>query len=142
MSGGAFSSNRLPVTYRVQDLPGATSRDDAIQLLEAAVGLNKRCSDIKVHSLADDPYYSGKKTATITLKDLAYVLPKTAHRNKWVFDLSDHPSGLDGGSLPTGFLTVDTHFEGFTPLNSFEDDSKHQYEYVPRPQKVDDDVFF
>ncbi len=110
------------VTYRVQDLPRAVDSDSVTELIEAAVGLNQGCSDLKVHSLATDPYYSNKKTATITSKDLAYVLPEAAQRDRWAFD----PPGWLGGSANA--LTIDTHFLGFTPLNSFDDDSKHHYE--------------
>jgi hypothetical protein len=100
----------------------------ATRLIETAVGLNRGCSDIKVHSLAIDPFYSGTKTATITSKDLAGVLPNTVLYDRWTFDLHDKLDGRDEGEPPATALTLDTHFNGFTPLNSPTGDSDHRFE--------------
>jgi hypothetical protein len=85
-------------------------------------------SDLKVHSLANDPCYCGKKTATITSRDLAGVLPEAACRDRWAFELPDQLNVSDEDEHPTDGLTIDTHFEGFTPLSSFDDDKEHLYE--------------
>jgi hypothetical protein len=128
MAKSAASAGRSLITYRVQDLPGASDKECATLLIESAVGLSPGCSDLKVHSLANDPYYSGRKTATITSKDLADVLPEAALRDRWEFDLPEQPSYTDKSEHHTSSLTIDTHFEGITPLNSFDDDDGHQYE--------------
>jgi hypothetical protein len=128
MPENSATTDRSLITYRVQDLPGACDKGSATLLIEAAVGLKKGYSDLKVHSLANDPYYRGKKTATITSQNLAGVLPEAARRDQWALDLPDQPNVADGGKHPTDGLTIDTHFEGFTPLNSFDDDKEHLYE--------------
>jgi hypothetical protein len=114
----------------VQELPASCDAKSAGALIEAAVGLNKGCSDIRVHSLANDPCYGGKKTATVTSKDLTCVLPEATQRDNWEFDLPGElvSSHFDSHEAPA--IVIDTHFEGFTPLNSFDDSGQHRYEYV------------
>jgi hypothetical protein len=128
MLRNSAATDRSLTTYRVQDLPGTCDRSSATLLIEAAVRLNKGCSDLKVHSLANDPCYRGKKTATITSRDLAGVLPEVARRDRWAFELLDQHSVSDEDGNPTDGLTIDTHFEGFTPLNSYDDEKEHLYE--------------
>jgi hypothetical protein len=130
MPENAAPANHPLITYRVQDLPAACDKTGASFLIEAAVGLTKGFSDIVVHSLADDPCYSTSRTATITSRDLRGVLPDAAIRDRWTFDLPYQSHGSNTGKLSAAALTIDTHFEGFTPLDSFTEDSAHQYEYV------------
>jgi hypothetical protein len=109
-------------------------------MIEAAAGLNASCSDVKVYSLAASAIHPTRETtATITSSDLAQVLkpPPSPQSQRWTLAIplwalafasraatSSH--GVLGNSDYD--ISIDTAFEGFTPLNSLDDDMRHRFE--------------
>lgn len=111
-------------TYRVQGIPQHHGWKSAKAFLEDCLGFETGSSDIKLHSLAHSAVYKEEKTATITSTD---ILPKlVGEKEEWTFDF---PDNTDDDEQPnTRVVAIDTHFEGFTALNSFENDDDHLLE--------------
>ncbi len=127
------------LTFRVDGLPSPCNRGTAIALIEAAAHLNPGRSDVKVYSLAARAVGTRETTATITSIDLAQVLqpPPSQASRRWTLALPKPPLlaarvGLSSsGEAPDEDdhdISIDTHFEGFTPLCSFDDGARHKLE--------------
>ncbi|KAK0704423.1 hypothetical protein B0H67DRAFT_648863 [Lasiosphaeris hirsuta] len=105
--------------YRVRNIPDYAGRLATAQLIGRSIG--DSASDIQVHSLAWaasiwEPVPT--KTATISFghePNLAEACDSRPHQ--WRFDVA----GLHNA------LILDTHFEGFTPLND-PDPARHLYD--------------
>ncbi|KAH0555739.1 hypothetical protein GP486_006316 [Trichoglossum hirsutum] len=125
-------------TYRVQGIPASFNLDDVREFLRSV--LERRGEDIslRIHSIGLDPYISGKgapQVATITLSGLPG--PFTDGKDEWT--LPAPRSGTLGGMLAVPSITVDSHFRGFTPLNSV-DDADHKIEQAIVQLKNGDEV--
>lgn len=112
-------------TYRVQGIPQHHTRKSAKAFLEDCLGFENGSSDIKLHSLARSAVRNDEKTITITSTDILQKLP--GGKEEWTFDFPENPDGLDDGQ-PNRVVVIDTHFEGFTVLNSFDNDEDHLLE--------------
>lgn len=117
---------RAAFTYRVQGIPQHHSWRSAKAFLEDCLGFENGSSDIKLHSLAQSAIYNDEKTATITSTDIIQKL--AGEKEEWTFDSPENADKLDDGQPNNRVVTIDTHFEGFTALNSFENDEDHRLE--------------
>ena len=114
-------------TYRVQGIPAAYTKEDSRILLSSILEGNGENPEPIIHSLGMDPSSSAGnrfQTATVTFKrDLKIFQDK---KDDWVFPIPRSRS-LHYGATSSS-LKFDSHFLGFTPLNSFENDSAHKIE--------------
>ncbi len=118
------------LAFRVEGLPSTCDREAARSLIHTAVGLDHAASDVTIHSLARSVFSAHEKTATISSTKLAALLqPPLTRAQRWTFEIQTHDllatSPKDRGGDE---ISLDTHFEGLTPLNSFEDDELHLHE--------------
>jgi hypothetical protein len=115
----AISQAMTRKVYRVRNIPGHADRHAAAQLLARSIG--DATLDIEVHSLAKavDPWeLPPTKTATVTFSHAPNLTNTQGGRsNEWRLVVA----GLRNA------LILDTHFEGFTPLNDL-DPNNHSYE--------------
>lgn len=123
---GPLQNSLKRTTYRVQDLPGEYSWGSTLELLEATFGFDQGQSDITIHSLAYSSGYSGLKTATISSVVLAQSLKEQT--NQWTFELLNHARTTADGQSRPHVIILDSHFEGLTPLNSFQNQQEHRLE--------------
>ncbi|UKZ60461.1 uncharacterized protein TrAtP1_001739 [Trichoderma atroviride] len=96
-------------TYRVQGIPVDASPDDIKMIISQALGEDASRLDPTIHSLASDPYKppnSSTNVATVTFK----------HTPKTLKD-SDRLTADVTWDSKTHYITVDSSFGGFTPLN-------------------------
>jgi hypothetical protein len=116
-------------TYRVQGLPATYTQEGCEILLNSVLGHDSENPESTVHSLGVDPCSSEDArylTATITFKKEPSVLQDG--KSQWALStLTPRCSNTRGIASS---ITVDNNFLGFTPLNSFENDSSHKIEYV------------
>lgn len=94
--------------------------------LEVCLGFDNGSSDINLHSLAHSAIYKGEKTATITSVDLSRKLG--GEKEEWTFILLDDTDLLNHGRPNNRAVAIDTHFKGFTALNSFDNEEDHLFE--------------
>ena len=125
---GAISSQAQAIftTYRVQCLPSYCTWKSAQSLIASAVGSDDGLSSIIVHSLAYSVGYEGEKTATISSDGLSGKLQ--GPKNQWSFTLSNQMQDSEDGRPQNREIVIDTHFEGLTPLNCFENQADHRLE--------------
>jgi hypothetical protein len=113
-------------TYRVQGIPPAYTKEDSRWLLRSILeGDNENLEPI-IHSLGIDPSSSTNnrfQTATVAFKQD----PEAFQDNKgdWVLPIT---RSFPFNDRAISSIKVDSHFLGFTPLNSFEDSSAHKIE--------------
>ena len=110
----------------MRGLPSEYNLETTKSLLESTYGLGNSSSDIFVRSVAYSNGYKGEKTATVTSKMLSQKLE--GQNSQWVLDLPGDSHGTSQRKQLTSRIIIDTHFEGLTPLNSFEDNEEHQFE--------------
>lgn len=111
------------ITYRVQGLPVDASTNDIKIIISQALGEDASSLDPTIHSLASDPYRppnSSTKVATVTFK----------HAPKALKD-GDRLTADVTWDSKTHYLTVDSSFGGFTPLNDTKASSN--VEWVSSP---------
>ena len=118
--GGAPSSEAQATftTYRVQCLPAHCTWKGTRSLIASAVGF----ADGQHYSVG----YDGEKTATVSSDSLSRNL--RGPRNQWTFTLTDQTHDSEDGRPQNREIVIDTHFEGLTPLNSFEAQEDHRFE--------------
>ena len=117
-------------TYRVQGIPGAYTKEDCRKLLSAILPGERDNPEPTIHSLAADPSSSlGNRfqIATVTFRrDPIYIQDG---QSEWLLPVTQLRSL--SGKVMVSSITVDSHFLGFTPLNSVEDGSGHNIEWAP-----------
>ena len=126
---GGVSSSEVPAkftTYRVQCLPAHCTWKNTRSLIASAVGFLDGQHNIVLHSLAYSVGYDGEKTATISSDGLSRKLQEP--RNRWTFTWTDQTYGSEDGRPQNQEIIIDTHFEGLTPLNCFENQEDHRLE--------------
>jgi hypothetical protein len=119
-----MSSNK---TYRVQGIPATYNKEESRILLASILEGDNENPEPTVHSLGADPSSTeGNRfqIATVTFKQD----PKGLQDNKGEWPLPTTRSRALNDKERVSSITVDSHFLGFTPLNSFEDDSNHKIE--------------
>jgi hypothetical protein len=112
-----------PKPFRVQGIPAEYGADDILELLNDLFGLNDQESDITLRSLALDVERRGEKVVTISSSRLEAALETG---DQWQKPLP----GPTNGALSAGrrYVTLDTHFYGFTPLAVPENEVEHHFE--------------
>ena len=120
------------VTYRARNIPERyTTRERCQEIIEASLEAPDAPCTISIRSFATNiEHHPTRTTITRTLSfNLNTVAPcvrlKPNVYNEWTFDILD-----DEGQQSGDYLTIDTHFSGFTVLSSPEDDN-HEFEYLP-----------
>jgi hypothetical protein len=69
--------------------------------------------------------------ATISSDNLTSVLLDSSPSTSYTFNIPKSVKiAKDDDSDGTLVMTLDTSFEGFTPLNSFDDPEEHIFEYI------------
>lgn len=125
----AGTSPAYKTTYRAQGIPATFDRSSTRELLRRLLQLDDEGLRLTLLSLAPSPYEPKDKAshvATFTFNGISRNLPAT--RKEWTFTLpSDEEANSDRQSR-TVKLTIDSHFEGFTPLNAFENGEDHVIE--------------
>lgn len=109
-------------TYRVWGLPAGVSIEDSELILRDILNLD--ATEPKVHSLGLNPYVFGRDVdvvATVTFSQTPYAL---LDGNSWQITKSTTYQNVDMRLS----LTIDTHFKGWTPLNTIKDDEAHKIE--------------
>ncbi|OCK74812.1 hypothetical protein K432DRAFT_309928 [Lepidopterella palustris CBS 459.81] len=106
-------------TFRVLGLPPDAKLHDSVNILSTLFDKNGQKTEPAVHSLGLDPYKFGRtvsKVATVTFARTPEILCNG--KDRWNFFLDD------------ATITIDTHFLGFTPLNSVKDDEDHKIDFI------------
>lgn len=109
-------------TYRVWGLPAGVSIEDSELILRDFLNLD--AIEPKVHSLGLNPYVFGRNVevvATVTFSQTPLAL---VGGDSWRGTKSIKYQNV---KLPLS-LTFDTHFKGWTPLNTIKDDEAHKIE--------------
>jgi hypothetical protein len=100
-----------------------------MRLLQSALGLEDESSRVEVHSLALNPYKpidNASKVATFTLRGSSKYPPSTTRR--WTFPILEDKHANNDVPSRNLQISIDNHFEGFTPLNPFEAGEEHKIE--------------
>ena len=118
------SPPKYPGLYRAQGIPSTYSKASTKQLLSSILGCDD--SSLVVHCLADDPRGKPTKIAAFTLAGGSTYLSGRARR--WTFELPKEQQPSGKGQSDRMQISIDDHFEGFTPLNSFESSKEHKLE--------------
>ena len=116
MPSPADSTKASSLVYRVSGLPLDKSIEEIGHLLARALKIPHQDSDLKVTSLAVDPYQATRQIAAVTFLKIPPALSATDRVNQWPIHLSGEES--DPGMGVDHTLVFDTHFHGLTPLNT------------------------
>jgi hypothetical protein len=111
-------------TYRVQGIPATFTKEDSRTLLCSILQGDNENPEPIVHSLGADPYSPEFQIATVTFKKI----PKRLQDGRDEWTLSITRSKVYGDKTIISSITVDSHFSGFTPLNSARDVLDHKIE--------------
>lgn len=108
------SSYNVTTTFRIQDIPVNSSKEDFHQALAVNLGLNP--AQVLVHSFSSDTSETRTATASFTHR------PKFFLSLGQLKNLPEDETGTHEGcivSLPElgGYVRIDHHFRGFTPLS-------------------------
>jgi hypothetical protein len=119
-------------TYRIRGIPSTCGGRTAKETLRQVLDLDES-SGLEIHSIAPSPYNLGEKVATVTFNGVPKRLSTTG--NEWTFKLHGNGSYQDelyhsdvDNLARNRKIVVDTHFEDFTPLNSFKKDEDYKVE--------------
>jgi hypothetical protein len=116
-------------TYRVKGIPATFTKEDSRSFLTSILEELNESSELTVHSLGADPYSSERNTfqiATVTFQQV----PRCLQDGKDQWTLPTTNSRVPNDTTVVSSITVDSHFSGFTPLNSVKHGSGHEIEYV------------
>lgn len=111
-------------TYRVKGIPATLTKEDSRIFLTSILQELNENSELTVHSLGADPYSSERNTfqiATVTFQQVPRCLQDG--KDQWTL-----PTTNPNDTTVVSSITVDSHFSGFTPLNSVKDGSGHEIE--------------
>ncbi|KAL7928882.1 ankyrin repeat-containing domain protein [Trichoderma chlorosporum] len=101
------------ITFRVQGIPANASKNDAKAIIAKAFSKEGKPIHLGVHSLASDPYNRPNTTTKVATVSFAQV-PETLNKRG---EVTEEVSWNDENH----YITVDSQFRGFTPLNDVED---------------------
>ncbi|KAH0556219.1 hypothetical protein GP486_005853, partial [Trichoglossum hirsutum] len=117
-------------TFRVRGLSATHNKRTIKGFLKSKLGLGGD-SRLKICSLAHSPHRHEEKVATINFEGTSSVLQSDG--NEWVIDAPGNDSSDDDIALSREYeqnIIIDSHFEGFTPMSSFENDADHKIDIV------------
>jgi hypothetical protein len=126
------SSSSYDKTYRVRGIPEGLTEHDTKLLLGSIWDPGAENPKPRVHSLAPDPYSFGHDVfyvATVTFKQIPQRF--LGSQDEWTL-LVPGRKGPSGESQDLS-LTIDSHFRGFTPLNSVKDHKIELESFSPFP---------
>lgn len=98
------------LAYRLQGLPSSLDKDDIIQCVKQGLNLDPDCS-VKIRSISPDALDSSQQVVTLGFNKK----PKALEKDNFHLFTAE----LDDGEK---YLSVDTRFDGFTPLHSVKDE--------------------
>ncbi|TAQ87678.1 hypothetical protein B7494_g3974 [Chlorociboria aeruginascens] len=130
LKGPSFSRPKYKTTYRVRNIPDRfTTRDECRFLIESILSNSDTRCNITIRTFASSfDHRQGRTTitrmVTFDLEDIIPVQLKPNAKNEWTFKNFDFLSQQTGE-----YLTIDTHFVGFTVLSSPEDEN-HEFDLV------------
>jgi len=111
--------------YRIRGIPGNAKAKAASMLLKSVLG--EENLGMRIRSLACDAYAPQHSVATVTFRKRPKVL--TPDKSEWRFPISPEINSSDEEQVAGHEeIIIDTHFHGFTALNSFEDKAYHLME--------------
>ena len=114
-------------TYRVQGIPATYTKEDSRILLTSILQRDNDNPEPIIHSLGIDPSSSVDnrfQTATVAFKQDPRIFQDK--KGDWLLPVPRSRSLHN--QVPISSIKVDSHFLGFTPLNSFENESTHTIE--------------
>ena len=116
-------NDRNDRTYRVWGLPTGVSIEHSESILREV--LNLYAIEPKVHSLGLDPYVFGRNVEVVATVTFFPQTPLALRDgNSWQIT----KSMIFQNVKMQLSLTIDTHFKGWTPLNTIKDDDAHKIE--------------
>lgn len=108
--------------FRLRGCPGVADEAYLTNALSKALG-DITQNDIRVQSLAfGHGLDMTSKTATLMFKKLPAFIQQHSNQNYWRISTDDAQAFHDQQQHLHQAFVLDTHFEGFTPLNDVEDD--------------------
>ena len=111
--------------YRVRGIPANAKAKTASMLLKSVLG--EKNLGMRIRSLAPDAYAPQHNVATVTFQKRPKLL--TPNKSDWRFLISPEINSSDEEQVARDDeIIIDTHFHGFTALNSFEDKAFHLME--------------
>lgn len=108
-------ASQAVLAYRLQGIPNEYDRNGVRDIVCRLLNLDLR--KVVVRSLAQYPLKDDEKVATLSFLEIPDILEDRQKAAQWMFDISDTDRGF-----PSIILTLDTHFQGFTPLPGSEDE--------------------
>lgn len=105
-------------TFRLRGVPLGRSKADTETLLKHAMKLDDS-TEITVRSLALDPQRRKEQVATLDFSNTPSSL--RSHSGPWIFPIADDDAVLTESARDLRTLTLDTAFDGLTPLHSDKD---------------------
>lgn len=113
--------------YRVRGIPANAKLSAVSKLLKSVLDLGANSVRMRTRSLALDPYDPQYQVATISFDKRPESL--VSNKSEWRFQVvPDIDSSEDEHIARDDQIIVDTHFRGFTALNSFKDEKFHLIE--------------
>ncbi|KAK7749566.1 hypothetical protein SLS53_000142 [Cytospora paraplurivora] len=114
------------LVFRLRKCPNDVDSSTLTRLLSDALG-DVAVEEINIQSLARDyGICNTTKTATLMFRKLPRLVTEQPKQTQWAISL-DHLRG-DTNKSPED-LVLDTHFQGFTPLNDVEPE-KHEFDCI------------
>lgn len=122
--------------FRLSGCPGLADEAYLKDVLSRALGDDVAQNDIRIQSLARSHFLdTTSKTATLMFRRIPAFIQQRPNQTTW--RISPNPA-QDQEHSHQAFI-LDTHFEGFTPLNDLEDDAEaieyatflSQHHYLP-----------
>ena|SRR5436190_14497335 len=116
-------------TFRVMGIPAAFTYEDSKRLLRSVLEGHNEITKLIVHSLAPDPHSSGRGSGRFQIATVAFEqVPNclSGNGNQWTLPVP-RPRILTDKTFPSS-ITVDSHFSGFTPLNTVDDGLDYRVE--------------
>ncbi|KAH7317172.1 hypothetical protein B0I35DRAFT_268011 [Stachybotrys elegans] len=113
-------------TYRVSGLPPNVTFDQAKWILEAFFDSDGVATEPKVHSLGLDPFDFGRNVDMIATVTFSQTPAEFLEGDCWVRE----KVFTNEDDLVSLVLTIDTKFDGFTPINTVKDDEDHKIDCI------------
>ncbi|KAH8721576.1 hypothetical protein GQ44DRAFT_623108 [Phaeosphaeriaceae sp. PMI808] len=123
-----MSTGERDRSYRVSGLPHDASFEDSVNILSALFDTDSHKTEPDVHSLGLDPYRFGRTVSKVATATFAQIPETLCEGNNWTFSVDS--AAYRPGSATKFPVTIDTHFLGFTPLNSVKDDEDHKIDFI------------
>lgn len=112
--------------YRVRGIPANAKNSTLRKLLKDI--LHEDNLVVRIRSLAVDAYNPQYKVATVVFPERPKCL--VSNKSSWSFLIVPEMNSEDEDIARDEEIVIDTHFHGFTALNSFEDTAYHLIESV------------